>query len=208
MARTSILCAVVALCSLSAAAQPPNQTPALLKGPADWRFEKMPIPPRFAPDIKLTGFEEARFAPGMFDTGSPNYFTYVLTVSANGTEPLDAAAIKDFLDKYYKGLSAGVGRRKQLAPDVSQINAVVTPAPSSQAAPSSQGASGSYEAKVTFFDTFNDGRKIALNMEIRVTAKPAAKKTFVRLLISPQPPAAEVWKKLHDIEKTIHLDGP
>jgi len=202
MKRASILCVIVSLFSLGAAAQAPDRTPALLKGPADWRFEKMPIPPRFAPDIKLAGFEEARFAPGMFDTGSSNYFTYVLALSANDAKAIDAAAIKDFLDKYYKGLSAGVGRRKQLSPDVSQINAVVTPAQSNE------GASSNYEAKVTFFDTFNDGRKTVLNMEIRVTAKPTAKKTFITLLISPQPRNAEVWKKLREIEKTINVEGP
>jgi hypothetical protein len=202
MTRATILFVIVSLFALDAVAQPPNQTPALLKGPADWRFEKMPVPPRFAPDIKLTGFEEARFAPGMFDTSSSNYFTYVLTLSVNGTEAVDAAAIKDFLDKYYKGLSAAVGRGKQLTPDLSQTNAVVTPTKASEE------ASSHYEAKLIFFDTFNDGRKVGLNLEIRVTAKPAVKKTFITLLISPQPPAAEVWKKLHEIETTINFEAP
>jgi len=49
-----------------------NATPTILKGPADWRFERLPIPPGFAQDIKWTGFEEARFAPGMFDPSSAN----------------------------------------------------------------------------------------------------------------------------------------
>jgi len=201
MRRSSILCVIVSLFGLGAGAPGPDRAPVLLKGPADWRFEKMSIPPGFAPDIKLRGVEEVRFAPGMFDTGSPNYFTYVLAVSIDGAEVIDAAAIKDFLDKYYRGLSARVGRRKQLAPDVSQIQAVVTSGPSS-------GAGGHYQAKVPFFDTFSDGRKIALNIEIRVTAKPAAKKTLLTLLISPQPPAAEVWKKLREIEKSIDFEGP
>jgi hypothetical protein len=179
----------------------PGQTPALLTGPADWRFEKIRIPPRFAPDVKLSGFEEARFAPGMFDTRAPDYFTYVLALSVKDVEVIDAAAIKDFLDKYYQGLSAAVGRRRQLAPDFSQINALVTPAQSGEGA-------GSYKARVTYFDTFNDGRKIVLNVQIQVATKADAKRTFITLLISPQPLDAEVWKKLHDIEKTIHFDRP
>ena len=35
--------------------------------------------------------------------------------------------------------------------------------------------SSNYKAKVTYFDTFNDGRKIAFNVEIKVAAKPDAK---------------------------------
>lgn len=59
-------------------------TATILKEPADWRFEGMPVPPGFAPEIKLTGSEEIRFAPGMFDTGSSNYFTCVLAILADG----------------------------------------------------------------------------------------------------------------------------
>ena len=79
--------------------------PSILKGPSDWYFERMPTPPAFAPDIKLNGFEEARFAPGMFDTASPNYFTYVLIILADGAPAIDSAALQDFLEKYYRGLS-------------------------------------------------------------------------------------------------------
>jgi hypothetical protein len=176
-----------------------NQTPAILAGPADWRFERMPIPPRFAPDIKLSGFEEARFAPGMFNTAASEYFTYILAVSIDGTQAIDAAGVKDFLDEYYRGLSVAVGRRKQLAPDVAQINAMVTPAKAT-------GAAVCYTAQVPFFDTFNDGRKIELNVEVKITPRLTDKKTFMVLLISPQSPGAEAWKKLREIEKTIRLD--
>ena len=47
-------CLIIPLLAATAIAQPPNMPPpTILKGPADWRFEKMPTPPGFAPDIKL-----------------------------------------------------------------------------------------------------------------------------------------------------------
>ena len=95
-------------------------TATILKAPADWRFEGMPIPPGFAPEIKLTGSEEVRFAPGMFDTTSSNYFTCVLAIMAEGVSELGAADIQDFLEKYYRGLGTGVDRRKGLSPDPAQ----------------------------------------------------------------------------------------
>ena len=76
-------------------------TPKLLPAPAEWRFEAMPLPPRFAPDIKWTGFEEIRFAPGVFDNSSPNYFSYVIALSVEGTPPIDAAGIQRFLEEYF-----------------------------------------------------------------------------------------------------------
>src|SRR5436189_6143351 len=81
-------------------AQRPNATPTMLTGPADWRFERLPIPPGFARDITWTGFEEARFSPGMFDTSSPTYFTYALAVQLDGTPPIQTAELKELLDKY------------------------------------------------------------------------------------------------------------
>lgn len=176
-------------------AQPrPNVTPAILKGPADWRFERMPIPPAFARDIKLTGFEEARFAPGMFDTSSPNYLTYVLAVSADGAPTLDQVALKDFLEKYYRGLSVGLGRRKGFSPDPAQMTAEVIPAPSGK---------NRSTAKVTFFDSFTDGRKVTLNVEARAVPRPTSGKTGLILLISPQPRDSAAWNTLREIGDKI-----
>jgi hypothetical protein len=154
----------------------------------------MPTPPGFAPDIQLTGFEEARFAPGMFDNTSPNYFTYVLVISADGAPDLDNAALKDFLEKYYRGLSVGLGRQKGLSPDPAQMNAEIAPA---------QGDKSRRTAKVTFIDTFTDGRKVSLNVEAHVVTRPAAKKTGLILLISPQPKDHAVWQTLREIDSKI-----
>lgn len=174
---------------------------SLLKGPAEWRFERMPTPPGFAPDIRLAGFEEARFAPGMFDPASPNYFTYVLVISADGSKELATADIKDFLQKYYRGLSVNVGRRKGLTPDPQQIDAEVAPMRSGS------DAGNRYTAKVTFFDTFNDGRKTILNLEARVVPRPASKKTYLSFLISTQPRDAAVWGTLRAIEEQVDFGG-
>jgi hypothetical protein len=187
------------LSAAAAIAQPQrDMTPSILKGPADWRFEKMPTPPMFAPDIKLSGFEEARFAPGMFDNTSPNYFTYVLIVSADGAPEIDGPALKDFLEKYYRGLSVGLGKRKGMSPDPAQMVADVSPTSSGK---------GRANATVTFFDSFTDGRKIKLNVEARVVQKPEAKKTGLVLLISPQPKSHAVWQKLHEIDGQIDFGG-
>jgi hypothetical protein len=195
-----------ALSAMLAGAQGPSRrrdmTPTILKEPAGWRFEKMPIPPGFAPDIKLAGFEEIRFAPGVFDTSSGNYWTCVLVISAEGTQNLGAADVKDYLEKYYKGLSVGVGRRKGLSPDASQMVADVA------AAQSGNDARNRYAASIPFFDTFNDGRKITLNVEAHVVPRPESRRVYLTLLVSPQPKNAAVWQTLREIEAKIDFAQP
>ncbi|MCX7015828.1 MAG: hypothetical protein NTW86_25290 [Candidatus Sumerlaeota bacterium] len=122
----------------------------------------MPLPPRFAPDVKLNGFEEARFAPGMFDNTSANYFTYVLGLTVDGTESIDSAGLKDFLEKYYTGLLRGVGQRMGMSVDGSQIDAEIE---STQPAPK-DGAE--CLGKVALVDTFSDGRKISVNVNCQL----------------------------------------
>jgi len=178
-------------------AQGRNAQPTLLKGPDNWGFERMPIPTGFAPDLSLKGFEEVRFAPGMFDTASANYFTYALAVSAEGTNQIGVAELKDFLDKYFRGLSTTVGRRKGLNPNPAQFGAEVV------AVDSKFAGVNRFTAKLPFFDTFNDGRKLALNLEISVLPKGEANKTLLMMLTSPQATNAPGWQELRSIAKTV-----
>jgi hypothetical protein len=187
----------LSLASVFARAQGPGAT--ILKEPADWRFERLPVPAPFAPEIKLTGFEEARFAPGMFDTSSANYFTYAMVIVADGNPKLGRLGLEEFLQKYYRGLSIGVGRRKGLTPDPAQMSVEVVPMQSGE------DASNRYTAKVVFFDTFNDGRKLMLNVEAHVISRPGAKKTYMSLLVTPQGPDSAVWQTLRGIERKLHF---
>lgn len=167
--------------------------PAILKEPADWRFEGMAIPPGFAPDIKLTGSEEIRFAPGMFDTRASDYFTYAVVILADGAPELGAAEIKDFLERYYRGLSIAVGRGKGLSPDAAQMKAVVTPSPPGP------DAKKRFVAEVIFFDSFSDGRRIKLNVEAVVLPRLASKQTCLIMLVSPSAKDAAAWQTLREI---------
>lgn len=168
-----------------------------LKGPANWRFERLTIPPGFAPTIKWTGVEEARFAPGMFDTKATNYFTYLLAVSVDVAAPIGAAELKEFLDKYYKGLSTAVGRGKGITPDAAFFDSKVT------ANKTEPGATGRFTATVPFVDTFTDGRKITLHMEIAVVPDKAAKKTLLVMLTSPQAVDRPIWKELRALGQAV-----
>jgi hypothetical protein len=165
----------------------------VLKEPADWRFEGMAIPPGFAPDIRLTGREEIRFAPGMFDTRANDYFSYAMVILADGAPKIEAAELREFLEKYYRGLSIAVGRGKGFAPDAAQMKAEVKPA---MAGPK---GGRRFEAEVVFFDSFTDGRKITLHVEALVVPRPATKQTCLIMMVSPSAKEAAIWKTLREV---------
>ncbi|MDB6005659.1 MAG: hypothetical protein JWR15_2646 [Prosthecobacter sp.] len=194
MKHLAMLLILVCASITSAPAQRAQPAPTMLLGPVDWRFERLPIPPGFARDIAWTGYEEARFSPGMFDTKAATYFTYALSICIDGTAEIQAKDLKDFFDKYFKGLSTMVGRGKGMKPDPAVFNAEVTP----------RDKAGLFVAKVPYIDTFTDGRQLTLNLEIDVRPQPESKKTQIILLISPQTTDADAWKQLREIRGAAH----
>ena len=166
----------------------------VLKEPADWRYESFTVPPPFAPDVKLTGTEEARFSKGMYDTTSDSYFTYAVAIDADGAGNLGAPELKDFLEKYFRGLSAGRARRTgaapTTAPDAAPAEVVVKPADP-----------GRFTAQIPFGDSFTDGRTVKLHAEIQLIDRPAIKHTILILLISPSDTGSSTWQDLREIGK-------
>ena len=189
-----VLLLILVCASTIVSAQRAQPAPTMLLGPADWRFERLPIPPGFARDIPWSGYEEARFSPGMFGTQSATHFTYALSICIDGTPEIQAKELKEFFDKYFKGLSTMVGRGKGMKPDPAVFDAEVKP----------RDKAGLFSAKVPFIDTFTDGRQLTLNLEIDVRPQSKAQKTQIILLISPQAPDAEIWKQLHEIRDAAH----
>jgi hypothetical protein len=170
-------------------------TAQFLKEPTGWRLETFPVPPPFAQDIKFTGSEEARFPPGMYDTNSSDYFTYVMVFALDGTAPFATAELKEFVEKYFGGLSVGVGRRNRLSIDREKIVAMVAP----PAASSSK--EQRFDADLVFFDSFSDGRKITLHLDAQVISRPDANKQYLIILVSPAAKDSAAWEKLREIGK-------
>lgn len=159
----------------------------------------MALPPGFAPQVKLKGTEEIRFAPGMFEPASRTYFTCALALVVDGTTELGAAELRDFLEKYYRGLSAGRASRSGVTPNPAQTQAEV------QAV---EGAKNRFTAQVGFFDTFSDGRRILLHVEAAVLPAAARKQTTVILLVSPSAKESGVWPALREIGRKGEKNVP
>ena len=93
--------------------------------PASWEFERFSLPPGFAPGITYKGAEELRFAPGMFNKDSANYFTYVFVAQLDDVSAISQTDIRDYLLKYYKGLCFATAKDRKLVIDTTQITVAV-----------------------------------------------------------------------------------
>lgn len=171
----------------------------ILKFPTDWGFERMDFPLGFAPKIDYKGFEEIRFAPGMMDTTSANYFTYAFVVAIEGQKNIQKKGLQDFLDTYYKGLCISVGQPKKIYPDTALVKSEVK-----EMMGESSISPPLYSASLPYFDTFSNGRKILLNMEIEVNVRADKNKTYLTVLVSPSKEKA-IWEKLYEIRKSLVL---
>lgn len=149
---------------------------------ADWRPEVIELPPEFAPTLPA-GREELRFAPGMFEADSAEYFTYAFVLGFRDPQALDRGAVEGLLDDYFRGLMAAVAKSRKTEVDTSAIKASVT------------GGKDRMHATVQLVDAFVTGKPFELRMVLDVDG------SCLRARASPQPMGHAVWGAL---EHAIH----
>ncbi len=153
--------------------------------PEDWRFERIDFPLSFAPEIDYTGFEELRFAPGMFDAESDSFFSYVLAIRIEDELTVDEPLLQTFLLDYYVGLCRVVGESRNLDLDLDAISVHVE-----------LGGHG-YEARIQMFDAFVTGKPLTLDLELSVHE--GEKGIELLGLASPKQKTAAIWGDLWTI---------
>ncbi len=150
--------------------------------PQGWRYERLALPPHFAPELELNGVEDLLFAPGMFAPDSDSYFSYVLALRVEGELEVDEAYLTRFLESYYRGLCRAVGEERKLGLDLAQVKASV------------RGAADRFRATVAMFDPFVTGEPLEIALEIEVHQ--AARRTELFALASPLDAEAPIWNEL------------
>ncbi len=83
-------------------------------GTPPWKDERLVLPPDFAPDLDWTGVEHIRFAPGMFEAGEPDFFSYILVFLLETGSDVSKEGLESGMLFYYSGLSKAVMAGKNL----------------------------------------------------------------------------------------------
>jgi Family of unknown function (DUF5829) len=170
--------------ALLIALAPQDPPPLLAETPEGWRGERLDFPLDFAPDLGLAGFEQLRFAPGMFDPEAPGYWSYLLAVRLEGEHLIDGAFLERFLGQYYEGLCRAVAEGRF---DLSQAEFKVQVTR----------RGGGFAARVQLVDAFATGQPLELALELEVD--PGVVHTDLFAIASPAEGQAEIWKTLRAV---------
>jgi len=173
--------------------------PQLLLQPANWEFERFPLPPAFAPAITYKGVEELRFAPGMFVKDSSLYFTYVFVVQLENVVTISQAEIREYLLNYYRGLCGVTAKDRKLVIDTTQITVTVK---EQRNLPANEKI---YNASANIFGVFADGAPVTLNLEIKVLTNSPGKRTYLYIIASPHEKTDPIWNTLLQLRKDFRL---
>lgn len=173
--------------ALALLALAPAADDLLPETPRGWRYERIELPLQFAPDIAFEGYEELRFAPGMFDARAEDYWSYALALRLETQDALDAAFVQDFLERYYWGLTSAVaqGSGLELSPEDFRVQV--------------ERVEEHYEARIDLVDAFVTGEPIELSLVLDTYVAPDHTQLFG--IASPAPREAGVWSDLLGIRE-------
>ena len=198
----SALAGVIAACQQTSEAKPQEAAPEaafpyVFSAPGDWRTEVVTFPLSFAPELDYEGHGDVRFAPGMFDPETDEFWTY----SFVWWLPLDTEITPDRLsadmNTYFSGLAALImTSREEDVPDYT-ASAHFTLSDDLRL-PTKDGMS--FDGRVETLDAFATQSPVALNAH--VDAVPCSDQGRLALIFgfSPQPYAHENWRTLDTIK--------
>lgn len=166
------------------------------KTPKEWRGETLKLPPGFARDLKLTGLEEIRFAPGMFQPDSESFFSYFFVFWLPNQKPLEARVIHDEMLTYYRGLFKAVsrGRAEGVNPEsfTLKMSAVKNAVPT-------------WQAELSWVEPFRTLKPQKLRFEIQSVALENGKDSLLKVTASPTDYDSPIWKKMRGMLKTVSI---
>lgn len=184
-----LLRSVALLLFAGCAAAPTSDPRTDLSG---WVTEAIELPPGFAPDLPA-GREVLLFAPGMFEAGAPDFWSYAFLMEVQGSA-VDTARLEEIFELYYDGLISAVAPGKGF--DV----------PADPASVSFRAAGvGHFVGEVSTLDAFVTGAPLELHMLVDAEAI-GGERTLLRVMASPAAPGdAAIWRALEDALASLAL---
>ena len=163
-----------------------------IETPKGWRTETLSLPTGFAKDMKLTGFEEVRFAPGMFRPDAEDFFTYCFVFCLPNQTPPNQKVLTEELLKYYRGLAVAVTRRSGIDVKAASFTLKITPVKDSKTRS---------RAVMTWVEPFATQKPQTLNLEIESVLDSSIKGCLLKIAVSPKPHEGDIWKPMRKMLK-------
>jgi len=171
-----------------------------LTAPKEWGGETITLPPGFAPDMKLKGFEHVRFAPGMMKPECDTFFSYAFVFELEPMPELTEVVVKEEFLKYYRGLCKAVLNRKLPQVDPSKLTLELQRAKSDATITLDNRTADMpvlYTGDLEWVEPFATKKPQTLNLDIQTWT--SNDKNYIFACVSPQARDAAIWKQLHKI---------
>lgn len=189
-----LLAAAIFLCPAIASAQIAAKVE--IETPEGWRTETLKLPTGFARDMKLTGFEEVRFSPGMFRSDADDFFTYCFVFCLPNQTPPDQETLTEELLKYYRGLAVAVTAKSGVDVKPDSFTLKLTPVKDSKTRS---------RAVMTWIEPFVTVKLQTLNLEIESVIDESIDGCLLKIAVSPKPHDAELWKQMRRLLKDARV---
>jgi hypothetical protein len=169
------------------------QAPYYLPAPKDWAIERFPVPISFAPQIRYSGVEDIRFAPGWGKATSEGYWTYAFLWLLDAAPKMNAEIIAGNLTDYYSGLikinaDSSWAASGNIIPVTASFKKVKT----------ADGDLETYTGSVEMAD-YMQRKPILLNCIVHLATCPESGKTIIFHEISPKPFTHANWISLNQL---------
>ncbi|PHS03227.1 MAG: hypothetical protein COA78_18625 [Blastopirellula sp.] len=174
------------------------------KTPAGWRSERFALPAKFAPQMKFTGVEELRFAPGMYQRKAEDFLSYLFVFALENEGEINQAALQTELTAYYRGLSALVLKKK--ANDLAGSTTVKLELSKARQELSADWVKvKSYSGTVAWTEPFVTKKQQKLLITVDQFSVKGQQHQFVFVCASPANRDANIWKTLHQIRRDFSV---
>jgi hypothetical protein len=160
-----------------------------------WRTETIPLPLDFAPEIDYSGLEELRFAPGMFEAGAGDFWSYAFVWWIPSGSDVSAETLKHDLEAYFDGLAAAVSKSRGFDPGDARARAELRPILTFAA------ANPMFDGTVAAYDPFVTRAMVRLNLQIEIFTCSEQGRLAVFFALSPQSLGHPVWGELGKIRE-------
>ena len=187
-----LLCAAVAAPST---AQDPVEVRFFLPTPEGWRTETIPFPLEFAPDLEYEGLEELRFAPGMFQEGSADFWSYAFVWWVPEGTGFETKRLQEDLERYFQGLTTAVAEARDFDPGEPDYDVKLRPIESS-----TSGQVG-WEGEAATYDVFVTRKPIQLGIRMDIIPCPSQGHVAAIFQLSPQPRDHSIWEVLESLHR-------
>lgn len=166
-----------------------------LDKPEAWNYEAIVLPPSFAPEFPYNGYEELRFAPGMFNQDALDHFSYIMLIHIEDKSTINEEWLNDFFQEYYRGLCQFVGEQKEQAIDTASINCSFKAIAKNQ-----------FEGSTQIFDVFNEGDPLPIYLHCQQVKPSSDYPTRLLVTIAAHEHDHVIWQSLATLRATINKD--